>query len=98
MDFQKGMLAFGYVCRSEDDEIPNGAVTRHKAWVLYDTPEWKIELMPLKHPGSPVTRNLETTIFLGRLWKLSLGLSRCSFNSMECGFTVNAELYLKLRD
>jgi len=88
------VLAVGDVYHSEGDEIPNGTVTRQKAWVLYDTPEWKIELMPSKHPGSPIAKNLKTTFFfLERLWKLSLGLSRCSFDSMKCGFTVNAELH-----
>jgi len=86
------VLAVGDVCHSEDGEIPNGTVTRHEAWVLYDTPEWKIELMPSRHPGYPVAKNFKTTFFFkGRLWKLSLGLSRCSFDSMQCGFTVNAE-------
>jgi len=89
------VLAVGDVCHSEGDEIPNGTVTRHKAWVLYDTPEWKIELMPSKHPGSPVAKNLKTTLFLERLWKSSLGLSRCYFDSMEYGFTVDAELHLE---
>ena len=31
--------------------------------------------------------------FVGRLWKVSLGLSRCSLDFMECGCTVNAEFH-----
>lgn len=93
------MFAVGDVCHSEGDEIRNGTVTSHKALVLYDSLEWKMELMPLKHPGSPIAKNLKTTFyFIGRLWKLSFGLSRCSFDSMECGCTINAELCLKVRN
>ena len=58
------MLAVGDVCHNEGDEIPNGTMIGHKAWVLYDTPELKIELIPSKHPGSPIAEKLKTTLFL----------------------------------
>lgn len=44
------------------------------------------------------SRKIKDHSFFKKLWKSSLGMSMCSFDSMEYGFTVNTELHLKLRN